>query len=156
MDEWEDPYRGRTAEQPEYADRNPAGEELLAEDVSRSVHGHWPQDYQGQRHEDRDRPCDGRGFLELGLFGVRLGGLGGRFDRGPVVDGHGALAAFDVDAGAAHDAAVVDLADVPHRDPVVVLAAEGKGQDGDEDKGTAERGDVACQHGIAIFDQSRA
>lgn len=36
------------AEDPDDADHNPTGEKLLGEDVARAVHGHGPEDEEGE------------------------------------------------------------------------------------------------------------
>ena len=157
LHEREDAHRRRAAEQPQNPHGHPSREELPAEDVRAAVHGHGPEDDERERHEHGDGPRDERRFLELRLLGVRLGVcLGGFHGRAVVLrgggGGDGALAAFGIRrSGLPQEGAVVDFADLPHGDPVVVLAAEGEGQDGDEDQRAAEGGDVACEHGVAVL-----
>lgn len=44
----EETHAQKGAEDPDDAHRDPASEKRLAEDVTGAVHGHWPQNQEGQ------------------------------------------------------------------------------------------------------------
>lgn len=44
LENWEQAHGKQRTKDPNDADDNPAGEELLAEDVAGTIHGHWPKD----------------------------------------------------------------------------------------------------------------
>jgi len=55
---------------------------------------------------------------------------------------------FEVDVRGGGQVVVVALADRLHGEPVVVLRAEGIGEDGDEDERGEQRDHVPCKHGV--------
>lgn len=136
----EDADTRRAAEQPEDADCDPTSEEGPAEDVSRPEQRHRPEDKEGQRHGNGGGAGDDGGFLQLALLGRISFGVG----TAPV----SSWCEFQIDVGGGGDVTVVADTDSGHGDPVVVLATERVGQDGNEDKRTQEGGHVTGQHGV--------
>lgn len=135
-----DTHTRRREEQPNNPDAHPARKERFTEHIPSPIQRHGPQNQQNKRHNDRegfrDKGCTG----EFGLF---FGGFFGGEAGDVVGDG------FDVDVLRGGDGDVVAEADERHGFVVVVLGAEGVGEDGDEDEGGEEGGDVASEHGVA-------
>ena len=109
-------------DKPHDTDDDPSGEELLREDVAGSIHGHWPEDEQGESKDD------GHGFGDLG-GAQELGLLDGHFVGGLVaLAGDG----FEILACLGGHVVVVGLADCGHGSPVVLIDAEDECEDGSE------------------------
>jgi hypothetical protein len=115
------------------------GEEFLAEDITGSIQGHWPEHEESDGHEDSHAAGDDCAFLEMLLLRLIKNHLG--------CDGLSTYG-LDIDVELRGNIAIVTLIDGSHRVPVVLLLAEGEGENRDEDNRTEQSCYVACQHGI--------
>ena len=125
-------------EQPDDTDDDPAGEELLGEDIRAAVHGPRPEDDEGGGEEEGHGAGDDGGAFKLRLFG------GGGLFAAVALAGY----ELEVDVGGLGEVGVVAAADQFHRFPVVLLPAEGEGEDGHEEDRGEQGGHVAGEHGI--------
>nr|POE52275.1 hypothetical protein CFP56_70194 [Quercus suber] len=127
------------AEEPKDGDGDPAGEEGFAEDVAGAVHGHGPEDEQGEGQEDGQAARGPRCAVQLDLFVHLL------VWRGAQAVG----CEFGIGVRGRGEIGIVGEADGFHGDPIVGWGLEDETEDGDEDQGAQERDDIACEHGIA-------
>ena len=113
-------------------------EELLAEYVPSPIQRHRPKHQQNKGHDASQASCNDGGLAELGLLRcLLLSRLRG--------DGAGHLG---VDTGSSQNFRVVDLANLFHGFPVVVLLTKCKGENRDEDERAEQCSDVASEHRI--------
>lgn len=142
-------------EDPDDTDSNPAGEELLAEDVAGAVERHGPKNQEAEGllqvsharidvdvpdstyHDDRDSLADLAGLLQL--LQVLLSLVAGLTATRDILEIKTRLLSKVV---------VVTLADLEHRLPVVLVKAKDEGEDSNEDNRRQQGGNVASQHGV--------
>ena len=141
LPKWVDGDGTSGAEDPEDTDRDPTGEERLAEDVTAAIHRHGPENKEGNGHEEGhvagNLGSPLKHFLFLNLILSRMGLM--------------ARDELKIDVSSVSNIVVVGLADLLHALPVVLRRGKGVGENGDEDDRRQKSNNVASKHRIAAI-----